>query len=191
MEKTVSAVVSTEMKGRESRGDREHTWPGRTRQCFYLGSSYYVQVSTISGLSLGDDLGQGKTALYLLTSAFCTHYFKQSVAEKRRGRDVTLVTKGKVMNPRLSPVTLCNRRYTWAEEILSTWNLQRMKTTFSKRYKTAISSGHLHLKHSCPESTNSGPKHHGEYRTQSLPPQGSLPTGRHKTHTESPEAGWD
>lgn len=49
------------------------------------------------------------------------------------------------------PITLCNRRYTWAEESLSTWNLQRMKTTFSERYKTTISSGHLHLKHRNPK----------------------------------------
>lgn len=46
---------------------------------------------------------------------------------------MVLITKEKVMNSCLHSVTFCNRRYTWAEESLSTWNLQGRKTLLAKQ----------------------------------------------------------
>lgn len=115
------------------------------------------QASQITRIALSGFLGQGKTLLHLLIlrllHIFITisNFYLPKKKKKDRGPDMMLITKEKVTNPCLNPVTLCNRRYTWAEESLSTWNLQRMKTTFSERYKTTISSGHLHLKHRNPK----------------------------------------
>lgn len=62
-----SPVESTEMAGRESRGDTEHTSAGRTGQCFYLGNMCCVpfQASKITSIALSGFLGWGKTALRL------------------------------------------------------------------------------------------------------------------------------
>lgn len=46
---------------------------------------------------------------------------------------MVLITKEKVMNSCLHSVTFCNRRYTWAEESLSTWNLQGRKPLLAKQ----------------------------------------------------------
>lgn len=63
--KTQRPVVATEIKGRESRGDRQHAWTGRTR-LLLAGTMPHVQASEITRISLSDFLGQGEDIFHLL-----------------------------------------------------------------------------------------------------------------------------
>lgn len=67
---------------------------------------------------------------------------------------MVFLTKDKVRNSCLHSVTFCNRRYTWAEESLSTWNLQRKRQRLEERDSHVL--GHLHRKHPIPRRYSLG-----------------------------------